>query len=204
LFSRHGAIPVKLIFGLGNPGPRYVATRHNIGCLSVDRLAKRHGIAMNRHDCACVYGAGSILGIPAVIARPLVFMNMSGEAVGLLMQRLESSPADILVIHDDMDIAFGLLKIKIRGGSAGHRGILSIIEHLHTDLFLRIRVGIGAPRADVDPRDYVLQDFTAAEQQQLDAVLEKATLCCETVLAQGVEQAMNLFHAERIAADTAP
>lgn len=197
-------MPVKLIFGLGNPGPRYAATRHNIGCLSVDRLAARHGIEMNRQDCACVYGAGSILGIPSVIARPLVFMNTSGQAVALLMQRLASPPGDILVIHDDMDIAFGLLKIKIRGGSAGHRGILSIIEHLHTDLFTRIRVGIGAPPADVDPRDYVLQEFTSAEQQLLDAVLEKATRCCEIVLSQGIEQAMNIFHAKQTAADTAP
>jgi len=188
---------VNLIFGLGTPGPRYTATRHNIGCLSVDCLAARHGIQMNLRAGSCVYGIGSILGIPSAAARSLSFMNVSGEAVGGLMQHLGTPPDDILIIHDDMDIAFGFLKIKTRGGSAGHRGILSLIEHLHTTVFKRIRVGIGKPAPGIDPRDYVLEEFTASERQNLAAVLERVALCCETILVHGVNQAMNVFHTTR-------
>lgn len=190
----HSDGKVKLIFGLGNPGPRYSATRHNIGSLSLGALAVRNSINLSRENCHCTYGAGTVGGIKVILARPTVFMNTSGMAVSALMHHFAASPQDILILHDDMDIEFGFLKIKTRGGSAGHRGIMSIIEHLRTDDFMRIRVGIGKPPRGMDPREYVLQEFSATEKEMLDGVLNSAASCCETILTKGVPHAMNLFH----------
>jgi len=189
---------VKLIFGLGNPGPRYARTRHNIGWRSVSLLATRHTISLSSTGCGCTYGTGTIADIPVVLACPMVFMNNSGEAVISLMHHYHASPHDIIVIHDDLDITLGLLKIKTRGGSAGHRGIISIIEHLQTNVFTRIRIGIGKPPRGVDPATYVLEKFTDHEQKMLDGVLHASTVCCETILTQGVAQAMHVFHSQSI------
>lgn len=185
---------VKLIFGLGNPGLRYSATRHNIGSLSLGALAVRHAIDLTHKGGHCTYGAGTIDRVEVILARSGVFMNNSGTAVSALMQRFAALPQDIIILHDDMDIEFGFLKIKTRGGSAGHRGVMSIIDHLKTDNFTRIRIGIGKPPRGVDPKEYVLQEFTDTEREMLDNVLHLSASCCETILTKGVSQAMNLFH----------
>ncbi|MCX8042945.1 MAG: aminoacyl-tRNA hydrolase [Desulfobacterota bacterium] len=184
----------RLIFGLGNPGAHYAATRHNIGFLTITHIAQRHAILLTNRGCGCVYGTGAIHNMPVVIAQPMVFMNRSGRAVSTLMACFNATADDILVVHDDMDIPFGFLKIKTRGGSAGHLGIQSIIDHLATNAFTRIRIGIGKPPRGIAPRDYVLGKFSEDEQDKLPDVLEKGAMCCEAILMHNTAYAMNMFH----------
>jgi len=193
-------MPVKLIFGLGNPGESYTFTRHNIGYLSVHHLAATHNTAMVHRGCFCSYGTGTIADTDIILAKPLTYMNNSGQAVLALMHYFNAAPADILIIHDDMDIEFGRLKLKPSGGSAGHRGIMSTIKHLQTNVFTRLRVGIGSPPAESDPVDFVLQQFTAYEQNQIDLLLRMIESCVTVLLTDGIERSMNIFHATDITA----
>lgn len=185
---------MKLIVGLGNPGPEYCHTRHNIGFLVVDQLAGLYNIPLCREKFQAVYGTGFVSACKTIVAKPLTYMNRSGEAVAALAAYYNITPAHITVIHDDMDISFGQLRIKIRGGSAGHRGIQSIHQHLGESEFTRIRVGIGKPAASVAPVDYVLQNFSDSETACLKEVIGNTIHCISVLLNKGPQNAMNEFH----------
>lgn len=186
---------MKLIFGLGNPGEKYAFTRHNIGYLSIDRLSTAYTIPMSYQRCFCIYGMGTIANTSIILAKPLTYMNNSGQAVHTLMHYFNVAPVDIVIIHDDMDIEFGRLKLKLSGGSAGHRGITSTIKHLDTTAFTRLRVGIGPPPSAADPVDFVLQQFNPDEKNQIDLLLLMIESCVTMLLTYGIGRAMNIFHA---------
>lgn len=186
---------MKLIVGLGNPGKEYAGTRHNIGFMVIDRLAAVLGVAVEGKMFKALVGQGLINGEKVVLAKPQTYMNLSGEAVGALLHWFKLSPADLLVIYDDLDLANGKLRLRPGGGSGGHKGVQSIIQALQTDSFNRVRVGIGRPPAPgYSTVDYVLghfsQDEAAAREEVLDLALE-AVLCA---VSKGIEPAMNLFN----------
>ena len=185
---------MKLIVGLGNPGESYKLTRHNIGFMAADRLADKQAISLSKNKFKAAIGTGNSCGHKVIIAKPLTFMNLSGESAKAIASYYNIATDDILVVHDDMDIEFGQLRIKKQGGSAGHRGIGSLIKHFNNDNFLRVRVGIGKPPSYINPSDFVLQKFSDTEQNQLKGVIEDICNCIEYVLFQGPEAAMNRFH----------
>ncbi len=173
---------MKLVVGLGNPGPRYRGTRHSIGFLVIEALAAAHQIALRRELPKARYGEGAIGDQRVVLARPLTYMNQSGEAVAALTARFSIAPDDLVVIHDDLDLVLGRIKRKTRGGDAGHYGVRSIIEHLGTGDFTRIRVGIGRPatRAEIIP--YVLDPFRPDELPQVEEAIQQAVSSVEDLL----------------------
>jgi len=187
---------MKLIVGLGNPGKKYLQTRHNVGFQTVTYLSHAHNISIDTNRFQSLYGRVSLYGHSILIAKPQTYMNLSGAAVGALARYYKIPPSHILVIHDDMDIDFGRFKIKIHGSSAGHRGIESIITALNSSDFLRIRVGIGKPISHIDPVDFVLQPFTLEEQTIISGVFKNIDECICLLLTQGVEPAMNRFHGQ--------
>lgn len=186
---------MKLIVGLGNPGNEYNLTRHNIGFLATDYLADRHNIPFQDNKFMSSIGYGMLFGHKVIMAKPLTFMNRSGESVSALSDYFHIAIEDILIVHDDMDIEFGKLKIKTQGGSAGHRGIISVIKCLKTDNFLRIRLGIGKPCMETDASNFVLEKFNDDEQHQLEDFMQRMQQCLEVILTRGSDMAMNIFHA---------
>jgi PTH1 family peptidyl-tRNA hydrolase len=185
---------VKLIVGLGNPGKDYKLSRHNVGFVALDQLSTNTKISLPKKRFRSIFGHGVIAGTQVLLAKPLTFMNLSGNAISALAHFYNLAPENIIVIHDDIDVAFGHLKVKNQGGSGGHRGIESIIASLREDNFVRIRVGVGRPPADMDPSDYVLASFTVEEQQELKEVVNRIQHCIEIILIQGPKAAMNIFH----------
>ncbi|MFQ5443678.1 MAG: aminoacyl-tRNA hydrolase, partial [Nitrospinales bacterium] len=145
-----------LIFGLGNPGPRYETTRHNTGFLVVDTLTEKHSIRLDKHKYRCVYGDGKIDKVDVRVAKPLTYMNESGKAVRAVQTAFQVRPEQIIVVYDEIDFPLGKIKVKHSGGDAGNLGIRSIIESLQTDRFTRVRVGIGRPQDRDQIVDYVL------------------------------------------------
>jgi PTH1 family peptidyl-tRNA hydrolase len=194
---------VKLIVGLGNPGKEYTYSRHNIGFMVINRLAKAHDIALQKKSFKSRWETGKISRHKVILAKPHTFMNLSGEAVNAFSRFYKIVPKDIIVIHDDLDINFGSLKVKTKGGSGGHRGITSIITHLHEGNFVRVRVGVGRPFFDLDPSDFVLQPFSETEKKELKEVITQAQNCVEFILSRGPEKAMNMFHSGKTK-DSAP
>jgi len=185
-----------LIVGLGNPGLAYRHNRHNIGFMVADVLAQKLEIPLKRVKFKAQIGNGRIEGIPVIIAKPLTYMNNSGEAVAPLVHYFKVPLERLLVIHDDMDLPLGTLRMRPSGGSAGHNGMLSIFDKLGTNAIPRLRVGIGRPPGRMDPADYVLQDFPKSEEELLNMVIAQA---CEAVLAfitTGLEKAMNTYNGE--------
>lgn len=185
---------MRLIVGLGNPGPEYSHTRHNIGFRAVDQLAGECGIVLSEKRFQAACGVGCVGACTTIIAKPLTFMNRSGEAVAACAAHYNITPAHITVIHDDMDISFGQLRIKTRGGSAGHRGIESILQQLGESGFARIRIGIGKPPPLTAPVDYVLQKFSDEETASLQEVIRRTIHCITVLFEDGPQVAMNGFH----------
>lgn len=184
-----------LIFGLGNPGKQYEASRHNVGFMAVDRLAARWQIEMRRHRKNAQTGEGKFDGIPVVLAKPQTFMNNSGLSVGPL-QRLYAIEANrLLVVYDDLDLAFGRIRLRAGGGAAGHHGMESIIAKLSTREFPRLRIGIGRPKYEGEEViDFVLTDFHGSDKAKLESVLDQAADAVETFLRSGIELAMTRFN----------
>lgn len=185
-----------LIVGLGNPGLAYRHNRHNVGFMVADALADKLGIPLKRVKFKAQIGNGKLVDIPVIIAKPLTFMNNSGEAVAPLVRYFKVPLERLLVIHDDMDLPLGTLRMRPSGGSAGHNGMLSIFDKLGTNVIPRLRVGIGRPPGRMDPADYVLQDFPRSEEELLSMVIAQA---CEAALAfitTGLEKAMNTYNGE--------
>ena len=185
-----------LIVGLGNPGLAYRRNRHNVGFMVADALANKLEIPLKRVKFKAQIGNGKLEDIPIIIAKPLTFMNNSGEAVAPLVRYFKVPLERLLVIHDDMDLPLGTLRMRPSGGSAGHNGMLSIFDKLGTNAIPRLRVGIGRPPGRMDPADYVLQDFPKSDEELLKMVIAQA---CEAALAfitTGLEKAMNTYNGE--------
>ncbi len=185
-----------LIVGLGNPGLAYRHNRHNVGFMVADTLADKLEIPLKRVKFKAQIGNGKLGDIPIIIGKPLTFMNNSGEAVAPLVRYFKVPLERLLVIHDDMDLPLGTLRMRPSGGSAGHNGMLSIFDKLGTNAIPRLRVGIGRPPGRMDPAGYVLQDFPRSEEELLSMVIAQA---CEAALAfitTGLEKAMNTYNGE--------
>jgi len=183
----------KLIVGLGNPGRKYAHNRHNVGFECLDRLAQAHGLSFTRRRTKTSLSLGKIADVRVVLARPLTYMNLSGQAVRPLVSFYKLSLEDILVIHDDLDLPLGTTRLRPEGGSGGHKGMRSIIEALGSQAFPRLRVGIGRPPGN-DAVSYVLSDFTADEQITLESVYERMVAAVELFLREGIEAAMNAYN----------
>ena len=180
-----------LIVGLGNPGPKYAANRHNVGFMCLERLAAIHGLTFDKQQKKARVALGAIRGRRVVLAQPQTFMNDSGQAVAPLMQFYQVPPERLLVVYDDLDLPPGTVRIRPEGGSGGHKGMRSIIEQLSDQNFARLRVGIGRPPGQMDPAAYVLQDFSADEKLLIVETLDRALAAVETWLVEGVEMAMS-------------
>lgn len=199
---------VSLVVGLGNPGKTYAATRHNFGFMVLDKLADSFSIPLGKKKFNALIGRGKIEGIDVILAKPMDFMNRSGLPVHKIKQYFNISCKDILVVHDDIDLAFGALRIKQKGGSGGHKGIESLIEFLGTRDFSRLRIGIGrgigSSGKDIDITDYVLSKFSYNEKRNLDQIIIKAQEAIITILCKGITYAMNCFNNKKIMFDTNP
>lgn len=188
----------RLIVGLGNPGEKYRFTRHNMGFLVVDRLAEAYQIPLDKHKFDVVFGSGKVGSQPVILARPVTFMNRCGPAVRDLTHFFKFNTQDVLVIHDDIDLVFGKMKIKEKGGDGGHNGVKSLIEAWGSGAFTRLRVGIGRPQTQQAVRAYVLGRFDAQQEALLEDVIFRAQDAVETILFKGVQEAMNRFHGKII------
>lgn len=183
-----------LIVGLGNPGPKYRHNRHNVGFMVVDTFADRVNIPIRRVEFRALVGKGDYANQRIISAKPQTFMNNSGEAVGALL-RFYKVPIDrLLVVHDDLDLPFGTLRLRPAGGAGGQRGMRSIINSLGTQDFSRLRVGISRPPGRMDPSDYVLHDFDTPQTELLPEVLSRAADAIEMLIKKGIEQAMTEFN----------
>ena len=183
---------MKLIIGLGNPGKQYLLTRHNMGFLVVDKLADNFAIGITSKGFDAVYGKGKIDNVPVLLAEPQTFMNRSGFAVARLFEYFKIEDyTDVIVVHDDLDLPFGTLRLKVGGGHGGHKGLFSTIEHLGVSDFFRVRMGIGKPTGKTSTEDYVLNRFSAEERQHLPKVVSAAVTAIVDILSDGIQTAMN-------------
>lgn len=184
---------MKLIVGLGNPGKAYAANRHNVGAQCLVHFARLYGIPIAERKGRARVGSGEVAGVPVVLARPRTYMNQSGQAVAPLMRRLRLSTEDLVVVYDDLDLPLGRVRIRQRGGSAGHRGVESIVSHLGSQEFARVRVGIGRPEAG-DEVSYVLSDFTAEDMGPIREAMATVSEALYSILTEGVAAAMNRYN----------
>jgi PTH1 family peptidyl-tRNA hydrolase len=185
-----------LVVGLGNPGPNYAATRHNLGFMVADLLAARLGSKFKAHKkSGAQIVTGRLGGRSVVLAKPRCYMNESGRQVGPLAKFYSVPSADIIVIHDDLDLDFGRIRLKISGGEGGHNGLRSVASALGTKEFQRVRIGIGRPPGRKDPAAFVLENFTAAERPEVPAICQQAADATELLIELGLEPAQNVVHA---------
>jgi len=186
---------VKLIVGLGNPGDEYQYTPHNLGFLTIDRIANGLGIEVRNRQCRGLTARATIAGEPVVLAKPETYMNLSGLAVReLAAEHQVDAKKDLIVIYDELDLPLGAIRIRQRGSSAGHNGMESILGALGTDEFLRIRLGIAPERKVTDGVKYVLTPFRKAQGKIVDEVLDTAAQAVEVILKEGPAAAMNRFN----------
>jgi peptidyl-tRNA hydrolase, PTH1 family len=183
-----------LIVGLGNPGREYAWTRHNLGWQVAAYLAGEWGISLGKKSLEAVWGQGRVGGETIILAQPTTYMNLSGQAVALLLAYFKLSQDNLLVIHDDLDVPLWRLKIVERGGAGGHRGVASIISHLHTEEFLRVKLGIGRPPEAMPTENYVLSHFPAGEAENVAQLVERAAQAVDTLVREGLQAAQNRFH----------
>jgi PTH1 family peptidyl-tRNA hydrolase len=187
-----------LIVGLGNPGKKYQANRHNVGFMAVDAMAGDVAGFAWKEKFAGVFGRGELFGKSSVLLKPMTFMNLSGDSVQPAMAFSKVAVGDVIVIHDELDVPFGEVRLKVGGGHAGHNGLRSIIERAGSPDFVRVRVGIGRPPAGFrgDVADYVLHDFDSSERAELPDVLGRAIEATKKVLTLGLSAAMNAVNAK--------
>jgi len=185
-----------LVVGLGNPGENYARTRHNVGFMVADLLAARLGSKFKAHKrSGAEIVTGRLAGHAVVLAKPRCFMNESGRQVGPLAKFYSVPPADIIVVHDDLDIDFGRIRLKLGGGEGGHNGLRSIVTALGTKDFQRVRIGIGRPPGRKDAATFVLETFSAAERPEVPTICEQAADATELLIELGLESAQNRVHA---------
>jgi len=193
---------MKLIVGLGNPGRGYANNRHNVGFVCLNHFARKQGIRFDKKQGRARIGLGEVTGSRVVIARPQTYMNKSGQSVSLLVKKFNISPDNLLVIHDDLDLPSGKIRIRQGGSSGGHKGIGSIITELGSQDFVRIRVGIGRPVKNEDSTEfsedeiisYVLSDFTPDEKQAITQVIPRVSEAILCLLTEGLVTAMNRYN----------
>lgn len=183
-----------LIVGLGNPGPAYATTRHNIGFMALDRLIRKYGLTACRSRINAEIAQGDIAGVRVLTAKPMAYMNRSGDPVSSIVKTHGIQCEDMVVIHDDIDLAYERLKIKEKGGDGGHNGLRSLIDALGTDEFVRVRMGVGRPDGDIGVVDYVLDEFDANQRTMLEPFLSRAIEAAEVILCEGAKDAMNRFN----------
>ncbi len=186
----------RLIVGLGNPGPKYAGNRHNVGFMVVDQLVSRYHASLREKFKGLLAKTTTSAGHEVVLLKPLTFMNLSGESVQRAMQFYKVKLADVIVVHDELDLDFGTLRVKVAGGSAGHNGLKSIVQHGGGNGFLRVRVGIGRPQKG-RPESWVLGDFSKDQREALPSVLDDAERMIDVILADGPQEAMQRFHAKK-------
>jgi len=194
-------LPLKLIVGLGNPGTGYTSNRHNVGFMCVNHFAKTHALRFDSKKGNARVAEGVIEGIRVVLARPQTYMNASGEAVAALLRKLKVSAEDLIIIHDDLDLPLGRIRIRKGGSSGGHHGIESIIACIGTADFIRVRIGIshpegadGASRRDSDIIGHVLGDFSGEESKVIAEAVPRVTQALECLLTEGLVPAMNRYN----------
>jgi PTH1 family peptidyl-tRNA hydrolase len=189
---------VTLIVGLGNPGDKYARNRHNIGFMCVDHLARSNGIRLNKKEGQARTGSGEVSGKQVILAQPQTFVNRSGLAVSQLVRKYQVTRNRLIVIHDDLDLPSGKIRIRQGGSSAGHRGVMSIADSLGGSNFTRIRVGIGRPdvTADKDAEvvDYVLGDLTPGEERTFEEVIPRVSDAVQSLLTEGLDATMKMFN----------
>ena len=189
--ARTGTPADLLVVGLGNPGREYARTRHNVGAEVVEILARRHGATLKKGKERARVDQVRVGSSLVALAIPLTYMNDSGLAVSALARRYGVEPEQIVVVQDELDLPVGTLKVKSGGGLAGHNGLRSIKSHLHSDAFVRVRIGVGKPVSKAQGDDHVLKKFSKRERTEIDVVLEEAADAVETIVRDGVDAAMN-------------
>jgi PTH1 family peptidyl-tRNA hydrolase len=187
---------VKLIAGLGNPGISYELSRHNAGFLVLDQLALQHNISIHQTVFDARIGKGKIAGSPVLLAKPQIFMNLSGIAIRKLMDYFRIEIEDIIVVHDDLDLPFQTIRLKAGGGHGGHKGLISLIDHLGGADFLRVRLGIGRPARKTMVEGYVLSPFSDEEMKYLPQLTRKAEEAVTDIISSGILTAMDKHHGE--------
>ena len=180
-----------LIAGLGNPGERYAGTRHNAGAMVLDQLVEESGSSLKRHKSGCVIAETNLGGARVVLARPLAFMNESGRPIRELARWYKIPVDRVVVVHDELDLPFGDVRVKMGGGLAGHNGLRSIVNHLGSKDFARVRIGISKPPGRKQGTDHVLDEFDSRERRDLPEVIDRAAHAVERILEAGFERAMN-------------
>lgn len=186
---------MKLIVGLGNPGPEYEFTPHNVGFLVVDWIADDHGVEVRNRQCRALTARVTIGQEQVVLAKPETYMNLSGQAVGCLMEKLELRPeADLIVIHDELDFPFGTLRIQRARSSAGHNGVESIIDSLGTNDFLRIRIGVAPENKPRDGKDYLLSPMRKSQLDAMEPAMVDAAEAVKIIVTEGAAAAMQRFN----------
>jgi len=183
-----------LVVGLGNPGEEYARTRHNVGAETVELIASRLHVTLKKEKSRARAAEGRIGERRVALAVPLTYMNDSGLAVVALARRYGVEPEQIIVVHDELDLVVGALKVKAGGGLAGHNGLRSIVSHLHADAFLRVRIGVGKPVSKEQGVDHVLKKFSKRERTEIDVTIEQAADAVECIVTDGVDVAMNRFN----------
>ena len=187
----------RLVVGLGNPGNTYKNTRHNVGFMVVDEISEAFYIALVKQKFGTIFGRGSIDGVNVVLVKPMAFMNRSGPQVQKIAGYYRILSEDMLVVHDDIDLAFGRLKIKEKGGDGGHKGVRSIIDAFGGGDFVRLRIGVGRPEAGISAADHVLGRFISSDKKVLDRIITMARDAVVTILCNGTEEGMNRFNDKR-------
>jgi PTH1 family peptidyl-tRNA hydrolase len=183
-----------LVVGLGNPGPRYAATRHNVGFLVLDLLADRVGGTFKAHKGLADVIESRLAGQPVLLAKPRSYMNESGGPLVAVSRFYKVPPEQIVLVHDELDLPFGALRLKRGGGEGGHNGVKSVSGALGSKDYARVRVGIGRPPGRQDPADYVLREFSGSERKEVPFLVDRAADAVEAILAKGVEAAQNEFN----------
>ncbi|PXY20583.1 aminoacyl-tRNA hydrolase [Prauserella flavalba] len=189
-----GAGEQVLLVGLGNPGPRYAGNRHNVGSLVLDELAARIGGKFKAHKGGAEVLEGHLAGRRVVLAKPRSFMNLSGGPVSGTARFYKIPPSGVVVIHDELDIPYGALRLKLGGGDNGHNGLRSITKSLGTKDYYRVRFGVGRPPGRMDPADFVLKDFSTVERRELALNLDRCADAVEELVGKGLTAAQNTFH----------
>jgi peptidyl-tRNA hydrolase, PTH1 family len=184
-----------IIAGLGNPGPEYAGNRHNAGYMVVDLLAERIGARFKAHRTRNEVADGRLAGVPVTLAKPRTYMNTSGGPVAGLASFYKVPPERVIVVHDELDIPFGAIRLKLGGGDNGHNGLRSITKSLGTNAYYRVRFGIGRPPGRMDAATFVLRDFSTVERKELPLLIDRCADAVETLLSKGMAAAQNEFHA---------
>jgi PTH1 family peptidyl-tRNA hydrolase len=196
--ARTGTPADLLVVGLGNPGAQYVGTRHNVGAEVVELLARRHGARLKKGKERALVDEVRVGDKRLALAVPLTYMNDSGQSVALLAHRYGVEPEHLVIVHDELDLPTAALKVKVGGGLAGHNGLRSIKSHLHSDEFLRIRIGVDKPRSKEQGADHVLDRFSKRDRKEIDVTIEDAADAAEMILSHGVDAAMNRYNTRAV------